>query len=331
MCNFYLECFFKTFYINETTDHSVLTATTCIWKLSSRNTVNFSNLSQFSFLVQDRKKLHFVFVLFKDLNNRTKKTNGNKASKSVDLKRRSIQASQSNLKKATNVDKPHQNQKKFSCLFKIAPIIASIGFPAYVYALHMFCNEFQCSFKTPVNFSTYQKLSTYFDTQSSLVFTAYVGLLVILSLIPIGGEKVSELSDQHEKFNYNINGVFSLVIATLTIAALEVCGIPAFDYIDKHIVHFIFPAIIFSFLLALFSYVRSFSVPLSQLSSETTSNGALLSFINGREINPRFFGIWDVKVFTIRWCLISAVSIQMDISNFVRKRISKIKINKKEE
>lgn len=280
------------------------------------------------------------FDLLQNLTDYVKETIENEMSKSG-LTRRSTRASQSSdvervvhltqklsefsdeddltLQKTstTSVDKQVQSKKRFAFAYKIVPILTAVGFPAYVYALHVFCNEFQCSFKKPVNFGTYQKLSTYFHLQSSLVFSAYVVLLAILSVIPFGGRKISELPNKHGKFDYNINGLFSLFVTIVTVAALEIYGIRAFDFIDNHIVHFVLPALIFSVLLALGAYIRSFRVPLSALSAESASNGALLNFLNGREINPRFFGIWDVKVYAIRLCLISSVSIFILIEKVV--------------
>ncbi|KAJ8962387.1 hypothetical protein NQ318_018371 [Aromia moschata] len=179
--------------------------------------------------------------------------------------------------------------------------------PLSVVALYMSCDEAACSFTKLPNLQKYKLLPTYFDAQSILGVVAYVVILALLSALPFGGPKVSALPNKHGKFDYVMNGFFSLFVLLLIGIGLELKDIHIADYIVEHTFHLLIASILLGIILSVFVYIRSFYVPVSALNPRTVGKHGIYAFFMGREMNPRIFSIIDLKLLFLRVLCIGTV------------------------
>lgn len=181
--------------------------------------------------------------------------------------------------------------------------------PLFVYGLHAWCNEKQCSFTRLPDLEQLKNVSTYFDFKTSLVYVAFLILLGLLTAFPFGGEKVSGLPNKHEKLIYTGNAPFCLIILVMLAVLLNYYGIKVVKFINYHYFHFIFPAFLFGIVLSVYAYIKSFYVPVSALATNSSFyTNRIYNFFMGREVSPRLLGVLDLKIFAFRTGIIGTVS-----------------------
>lgn len=194
----------------------------------------------------------------------------------------------------------------------IGAFVLMLFFPIYVFGLHIFCNESSCSFKLGVNYKQSLNLEKFFDLKSCLIYVGYALFVGILSIIPFGGKKIAGLPNKNGKLQYVTNGLFITCSLLVFCYVLEYRKIPVFLYLTKNYLRFLLPSLIFGIAFCLLGYYHSFYVPVSALSQSSMVNSKIYNIFMGREVNPRFFGILDTKVFFIRLSLIASVSIRLN-------------------
>lgn len=182
--------------------------------------------------------------------------------------------------------------------------------PIFVYGIHIFCNEKNCSFTQVPDWKQYTNVFTFFDLQATMTYYGCLLIVGMLSVLPIGGKKVSGLANRHEKLEYVANAPFSFFVLFLAAVLLEVFGIGAAKFINRNYFHFILPAFVFGVLLAFYSYFKSFYAPVTARTLNSSLYvKKLYNFFMGREINPRAMGVLDLKIFSLRAAIFGAVSI----------------------
>lgn len=213
------------------------------------------------------------------------------------------------LKKA-EYEKENERKKIVEFGGTIGAALLMFLLPVVVYAIHILCNENSCSFMHFPDFKKYGNVFTYFDLKATLIYFAYMLILSLLTVLPFGGKKVSGLPNKHEKFEYVANTPFCLIVFLLAAIALEVYGIGVVKFINRHYFHFITPSFLLGVVIAVYCYYRSFYVPLSALTANSSLyQKKLYNFFMGREVNPRIFGVLDLKMFTTRASVFGGVSL----------------------
>nr|CAH7755266.1 unnamed protein product [Callosobruchus chinensis] len=187
--------------------------------------------------------------------------------------------------------------------------LATLMIPASVVGLFVWCAEDKCQFTGIPNLQKYKQLSTYFDLKSALGMMAYYTILALLTALPFGGRKVAAQPSKQGKFVYVMNGLFSAFVIFSICAGLEFYRIPIADYIIRHLFQLLISSICFAAILSILFYVRSFYVPLSTLNSFAVGRNKFYAFFVGREVNPRLYGVVDLKIMFFRAFLIGAALI----------------------
>ncbi|XP_017772327.1 PREDICTED: delta(14)-sterol reductase [Nicrophorus vespilloides] len=175
------------------------------------------------------------------------------------------------------------------------------------------CNELQCSFSIP-DLSRFKQLDTFFDLPVFLSFTAYVLLIAILSALPFGGKKCEGLLTIHGKFQYVMNGLFSAVTILSVAIGLELKGIRVSGYIQEHFLKLGVSGFVLALPLAFFLYFKTLFSPVCSLKYTALQNTGLYNFFYGSEVNPRIYGVVDVKMLLHR---VSFISILLLASSFI--------------
>ena len=127
-----------------------------------------------------------------------------------------------------------------------------------------------------------------------LIILGWVVLQAILYLLPVGSRATGILLSNGQRLSYNINGLFAFLVSHLV---LLFCFILQIDivYIFTYYFELAIASIIFSLLLSVYLYLRSFGEDL--LLAEGGDSGIMVyDFFIGRELNPRI-GDLDLKFF----------------------------------
>ncbi|CAH1967874.1 unnamed protein product [Acanthoscelides obtectus] len=191
----------------------------------------------------------------------------------------------------------------------LGSVIASLFIPVSVVGLYVWCGEDKCVFTGISDLQKYKRLSTYFDLKSALGLLAYFTILSLLSAFPYGGKKVAAQPSKQGKFVYVMNGLLSALVMFSICAGLEFYRIPVADYIIRHQFQLLISSICFAAIVSILLYVRSFYVPVSTLNSFAVGRNKYYAFFMGREINPRLYGVVDLKIVFFRAFLIGAALI----------------------
>ncbi|GJQ88233.1 hypothetical protein Trydic_g13223 [Trypoxylus dichotomus] len=176
--------------------------------------------------------------------------------------------------------------------------------PLSAATLHLVCNSKQCSYHLP-NLNQYKEIFSYLDVTAFLSITAYSILLLLLTALPFGGEKVYGSLSKYGRGSYIANGWVSLVFVHMLLLGLEVSGFEVVNYIYDKYFSLAMAMILHGILFSIYLYIRSYFVPISALNPNGDTNSIVYNFFMGREINPVILDIINVKIFLLRMAFIT--------------------------
>ncbi|CAG01584.1 unnamed protein product, partial [Tetraodon nigroviridis] len=133
------------------------------------------------------------------------------------------------------------------------------------------------------------------DPRAPVLLLGWISLHVFLYFMPLG--KVSEglVLRDGTRLKYPINGFHSLCVSCLLLLLLMVLGAQLGSVFDL-LLPLAVCAIVLSFLLSIYLYIRSFWAPSHALALGGNTGNPLYDFFIGRELNPRI-GNFDLKYF----------------------------------
>ena len=176
----------------------------------------------------------------------------------------------------------------------IGTLFLTFGLPLVVVALTMICNENSCnlypmSIWVPTLKESYHPLAY-------LIFVAWFIFNIAIYISPLGHVVKGSVLRNGARLPYKINGTHAFLIA-------HVAFVVAYFYFNLNVsfvywnyLAFATSAIIFSFFLSLYLYVRSFHSQ-ALLALGGNSGNFFYDFFMGRELNPRTGNIFDWKAF----------------------------------
>nr|XP_033792671.1 delta(14)-sterol reductase LBR isoform X4 [Geotrypetes seraphini] len=132
---------------------------------------------------------------------------------------------------------------------------------------------------------------------------------------------------------YRINGFYAFVL-TATSVGVSLYFKMGLYYVYDHFLQLAVSATVFSVLLSIYLYVRSYKVPHEELSLAGNSGNLVYDFFMGRELNP-CIGTFDLKYFCelrpglIGWVVINLVMLlaEMKAQNLDAPSLSMILVN----
>lgn len=167
-----------------------------------------------------------------------------------------------------------------------------LGLPATVVGLYVFCNASSCSLLR------YPSLPTYPQLYHSLAFPIVVAWFVFHMLIylsPLGRIVKGTNVRDGARLSYKINGLYGFMLShVIFIVGYCVYKVPV-GFVYHRFLAFAVAAMLFSLILSVYLYVRSFRKG-SLLALGGNSGNHVYDFFIGRELNPRN-GPFDWKVF----------------------------------
>ena len=181
----------------------------------------------------------------------------------------------------------------------------TLGLPSVVFGLYVFCGRESCSLQT---YPSLPQWNDFFHPYALIIFVAWFVFQMLISLAPIGKVvKGTKLRNGHQ-LSYRLNAFHAFVASHISFAVAYYCGIPV-SFVYDHYLALASAAVIFSLLLSVYLYIRSFR-PGSLLSLGGNSGNFIYDWFVGRELNPRN-GSFDWKIFCemrpglIGWVLIN--------------------------
>lgn len=172
------------------------------------------------------------------------------------------------------------------------------------------CSRPECSVKA-VRTEKLKLLSSYFTLESGYIYLAFTWLICILSLIPYLGVK-RQLAQPTPGNDSNalryFNGFASAVavFAGLSITEYYV-KYPIFALLYKNYQQFCFVGFVYAFIISIWLFVLSKYVPQYAWNPFAKSGRLVSDLFIGREINPRWWKLLDIKLIHRRIALISTL------------------------
>lgn len=167
-----------------------------------------------------------------------------------------------------------------------------IGLPATVLGLCFFCNAKSCSI---LSLPSIPPLQQFWNNTAFLVFIGWFAFHVVIYLSPLGYEAEGLKLRNGQRLKYRMNAIHAFFFSHIIFAVMYFVFKVPVTFVYDHFLAFAVVSIVFSTVLSLFLYAKSFSKG-ALLSSGGNTGNVVYDFFLGRELNPRT-GAFDWKVF----------------------------------
>lgn len=176
--------------------------------------------------------------------------------------------------------------------------------PLTTYALHYYCSARICSFRKP-NLTDFKQPSTYYNLDLiKIVLPFFLGVFT-LNIFPLG--RVIKVHTDRGYSEYQFNG--------LTLAILTVIGVIVGEYFKYNVVDTIlrnYNQLLLLYLVnalvqSISAYIRARYVSQTHWNPFAKTGNFLTDFFVGREINPKWFSLVDIKLVHYHICLITTL------------------------
>lgn len=180
----------------------------------------------------------------------------------------------------------------YEFLGPLGTFFMSLGLPCTVVGLYVVCGPESCS---PLTLPALPRWRDVFHAHAVTIFLLWFILQMLLSLCPIGRTvRGSKLRDGNQ-LSYRLNAFHAFVISHIAFAVAYFYFELPVSFVYDHYLALASAAMVFSFLLSIYLYVRSFR-PGTLLSLGGNSGNIVYDWFMGRELNPRN-GPFDWKIF----------------------------------
>ncbi|XP_077994849.1 delta(14)-sterol reductase TM7SF2-like [Glandiceps talaboti] len=176
----------------------------------------------------------------------------------------------------------------------IGSVLMVIGLPVTVYYLYFACQPESCSVLQIPNFST--TIDDYIDIDIIVIFIAWMLFQAVLYVMPMGYEVKGMPLRNGQRLTYKINAFYALLVSFVVFGVAVYYNYPVVILYNKYL-QLATTAIMFSYLLSTYLYIKAKLGPPSALCSRANSGYFFYDFFMGHELNPRFGEKFDLKYF----------------------------------
>lgn len=150
-----------------------------------------------------------------------------------------------------------------------------------------------------------KEVGTFVNLESCYLYFGFIWALFLLSAIPLG--RVVTISSDRGPIQYTFNGIVSGIFGLIALFIAEYLKYPAMKMLYRNYQQLAFLSIVYALILAGWCYLRSkWQSPL-QWNSYAKSERFWADYFIGREINPRWFDLIDIKLAHYRVALVGAL------------------------
>ncbi|XP_067680334.1 delta(14)-sterol reductase TM7SF2-like [Haliotis asinina] len=176
----------------------------------------------------------------------------------------------------------------------IGAVFITLSLPLVMYYINLACTKAKCSIlelpKMPKN------PWILFDMEATLLFFGWLAFQAVLALIPIGQVVDGQPLQSGKRLKYRCNGFFAFVASVIAFGICVYFDVPLVKMVHAKFYRIMTSAILFSFILSIFLYIKARTVAASQLAPGGNTGNVLYDFFIGHELNPRI-GSFDLKFF----------------------------------
>ncbi len=182
----------------------------------------------------------------------------------------------------------------------------SISLPLTILGLYVLCSSDNCSIRLSPTLPSLQEL---WHPVAFAVLVFWFLFQAFIYLLPIGKTVEGTTLRNGTRLKYKMNGLYAYVVSHILFVVGYCYYKLPFTFVYDHYLAFAVAAMVFSFLLAIYLYARSFREG-ALLALGGNSGNFFYDWFMGRELNPRN-GIFDWKTFCevrpglIGWVLIN--------------------------
>lgn len=166
------------------------------------------------------------------------------------------------------------------------------------------CSRPDCSVKS-VRPEKLKLLSSFFTLESGYIYLSFTWLICLLSLVPYLGVK-RQLAQSNVPHYFNGFSTAAIIVGGLSVAEYYF-KYPINALIYKNYQQFIFVGFVYALIISVWCFFRSKYVPVTAWNPFAKSGRLVSDLFIGREINPRWWNLIDIKLVHRRVALISTL------------------------
>lgn len=163
------------------------------------------------------------------------------------------------------------------------------------------CTRQLCDYKAD-RVEKLKSLGTYLNMEAGVLYIAYTWGVIIVSALPIGS--IVRVSDRGNQ-TFVFNGFLTAVLTVSLIVACEYFGYPALKLITRNYQRLLSISIVNALTLSVWFYIRSKYVPVFRQNPFARSGRFLSDFFIGKEINPHWLEIVNIKLVLYRISIVA--------------------------
>lgn len=181
--------------------------------------------------------------------------------------------------------------------------------PVLCFSVQYICSRPDCSHKS-VRGEKLKALATYFTTDSGIIFLLFHWIVTFGSLLPFTGIRRQLPSAAAKPLLFN--GLFTAVlVASGLLSAEYVFQQQVFALIYKNYQQLILCSFVYALFISGLCFVRSRFIPAAEWNPSARTGRLVCDFFMGREVNPQWFGVFNVKLIHRRMSLITILVINL--------------------
>lgn len=199
---------------------------------------------------------------------------------------------------ASKLDEFKEFGGKWGCLALLVLV------PFVTYTLHYYCGPRICSFRKP-NWTDFKQLNTYYNLDLlKFVLPFFVGVFT-LNIFPLG--RVIKVHTDRGYSEYQFNGLTLAVLTTVGVVVAEYFKYNVVDTVLRNYNQLVLLYLVNALVQSVSAYVRARYVSQTHWNPFAKSGNFLCDFFVGREVNPKWFSLVDVKLVHYHICLITTL------------------------
>jgi Delta14-sterol reductase (lamin-B receptor) len=192
---------------------------------------------------------------------------------------------------------------QFGCLSLL------ILLPVFVYFLNYFCTRRECVFRVPTKFNvqlsdfTWSAVQDFMSLEVVRDYLVFVCGVCFVHALPLG--RIVKIHNDRGYIEYYFNGLATGLCAIVAVASLQYYNYDVLNVLYRNYQQLICVSVFYAIVTAGWCYVRAnLYVPQLQWNPYAKTQKLLIDYYLGREINPKWFSLIDIKLVHYRASLV---------------------------
>lgn len=178
---------------------------------------------------------------------------------------------------------------------RLGAILLIFLIPVFTFAINYLCNAETCDFRK-VNIDKLKELNTYFNMEIGVVFLLFTWGITIASSLPLG--KIVQFQNERGGYTeYYFTGLSCSILTLIAIFVAEYCyKYPLINLILNNYIQLVCVSIVYGMIISTCCFIRSRFIQPYLLNPYAKTYRFPIDLFIGREINPKWFQLIDIKL-----------------------------------